>query len=135
MKSQTKLICIGAIVMTLLSGIIVTAVFDDVEGPLIYQIDILPVDPKVGDLMSIVVYCIDPSGVSGAQLSWSINGEKWVTEEMSFYACLCMAGGRWMADFGPVYNGDNAEFFVTAFDSSVYRNSAVTQTFLLEMAA
>ncbi|MFW9799350.1 MAG: hypothetical protein ACFFD9_02860 [Candidatus Thorarchaeota archaeon] len=73
--TQTKLILIGAIILILLSGIIVVAVLDDVEGPLIYQVDILPADPKGGDLISIVVYCIDPSGVSGAQLSWSINGE------------------------------------------------------------
>ncbi|MFQ5833834.1 MAG: hypothetical protein ACE5H4_14095 [Candidatus Thorarchaeota archaeon] len=133
--TKTRLICIGAIIIMLLSGIIVITVLDDVEGPLIYQVDILPVDPEAGDLISIVVYCIDPSGVSGAQLSWSINSENWATEEMSFYACLCMAGGRWKASFGPVSGEDSAEFFVTAYDSSVYRNAADTQTFLLEIAS
>lgn len=40
-----------------------------------------------------------------------------------------------MASFGPIHEGDSAEFFVTAFDSSVYRNTADTQTFLLEVTA
>ncbi len=133
--TKTRLIWIGAIIILLLSGIIVIAVLDDVEGPSIYQIDILPVYPEAGDLISIVVYCIDPSGVSSAQPSWSINGENWVTEEMSFHACLCMAGGRWTASFGPVSGGDTAEFFVTAYDSSVYRNAADTQTYVLEIAS
>jgi hypothetical protein len=53
--------------MILLSGIIVLAVFDDIEGPLIYQVDILPVTPAPGDLISVIIYAIDPSGVSSAQ--------------------------------------------------------------------
>ena len=135
MRSQTKLICLGAILMVTLSSIIIIAVFDDVEGPLIYQVDILPVDPAPGDLISVVIYAIDPSGVSGAQVSWSINGEDWQRKEMSFFACLCIAGGRWVANFGPVQDGDALEFFVTAYDDSVNANPADTQTFSFQISS
>lgn len=30
------------------------AVFEDVEGPLIYQVDILPVRPVAGDIIRVV---------------------------------------------------------------------------------
>jgi hypothetical protein len=120
--------------MILLSGIIVLAVFDDIEGPLIYQVDILPVTPAPGDLISVIIYAIDPSGVSSAQLSWSINGEEWESKDMSFFACLCIAGGRWVTNFGPVQEGDALEFYVTAYDSSPYTNPADTQTFSFEIS-
>ena len=115
--------------MILLSGIIVLAVFDDVEGPLIYQVDILPVTPAPGDMISVIIYAIDPSGVSSALLTWSINGEEWESKDMSFFACLCIAGGRWITNFGPVQNGDALDFYVTAYDSSPFANPADTQTF------
>lgn len=118
----------------MLSGIIILAVFDDVEGPLIYQVDILPVNPVDGDLISVIIYAIDPSGVSSAHLSWSINGEDWQEKEMSFFACLCIAGGRWVTNFGPVQDGDALEFYVTAYDSSPYANPADSQTFSFEIS-
>ena len=133
MKAQTKLICIGAVFMIVLSGIIVLAVFDDVEGPLIYQIDVLPISPQPGDYVSVIIYCIDPSGVSGAQLSWSLDGEEWETSEMSFYACLCIAGGRWVNNFGPISAGDNPSFYVTAYDNAPNQNAADTQVFSVDI--
>ncbi|MFX0107199.1 MAG: hypothetical protein ACFE7R_02855 [Candidatus Hodarchaeota archaeon] len=135
MKAQTKLICIGAVFMIFLSGIIILAVFDDVEGPFIYQIDVLPTSPKPGDTISVVIYAIDRSGVSSAELSWSINAGEWHTEEMQFFACLCIAGGRWAANFGPVEEGDTGQFFVTAFDDSVNRNPSDSQTFSIEITS
>jgi hypothetical protein len=135
MRSQTKLICIGAILMVVLSGIIILAVFDDVEGPLIYQVDILPVNPAPGDLIKVIIYAIDPSGVAGAHVSWSINGEEWQEKEMSFFACLCIAGGRWVTSFGPVQEGDALEFYVTAYDNSPYVNPADTQTFSFQISS
>lgn len=135
MRTQTKLMAIGAIVMVFLSGIIVMAVFDDVEGPLIYEVDILPVSPSPGDMISVVIYAIDPSGVSAAQLSWSINGQEWEEKEMSFFACLCIAGGRWVSNFGPVSDGDSLEFYATAFDSSPYANPADTQIFTFDISS
>lgn len=115
--------------MILLSGVIVWAVFDDIEGPLIYQVDILPVTPVPGDMISVIIYAIDPSGVSSAQLSWSINGKEWQSKDMSFFACLCIAGGRWVTNFGPVQDGDSLQLYATAYDSSLYGNPADTQTF------
>ncbi|MHA2141495.1 MAG: hypothetical protein ACXADC_05155 [Candidatus Thorarchaeota archaeon] len=135
MKTQTKLIGIGALVLVLLSGIIVMAVFDDIEGPLIYEIDILPVTPSPGDMISVVIYAIDPSGVSNAKLSWSVNGEVWNSKSMTFFACLCVSGGRWVADFGPVHEGDTLEFYGTVFDSSPYENPAETQVFSVEISS
>ena len=88
--------------MVLLIGVVVNAVVEDVDGPLIYQVDILPVNIVAGDIVRVVIYCIDRSGVSGAQLSSSLDGETWDVQDMSFYACLCIAGGRWVATFGPV---------------------------------
>lgn len=134
MKPQTKIICIGAILMVMLSGIIILAVFDDVEGPLIYQVDIIPVDPMPGDMINVVIYAIDPSGVSAAKVSWSINGGDWQEEEMSFFSCLCFAGGRWVTNFGPVQDGDSLELYVTAYDGSVYTNPADTQTFSFQIS-
>ncbi|MHA2191964.1 MAG: hypothetical protein ACXAAR_00905 [Candidatus Thorarchaeota archaeon] len=135
MRSQTKLICIGAILMVLLSGIIVLAVFDDVEGPLIYQVDILPVTPAPGDSISVIIYALDTSGVSGAQISWSINGEEWQEKEMSFFACLCISGGRWVTSFGPVQDGDALEFYATAYDDSPYANPSDTPTFSFQISS
>lgn len=119
--------------MLLLTGVVLNAVFDDVEGPLIYQVDILPVRPVVGDIIKVVIYCIDRSGVSGAQLSSSLDGVEWELQDMSFYACLCIAGGRWVAIFGPISDGDQAQFFVTAFDNAPIQNSADTQTFSIDI--
>jgi hypothetical protein len=109
------------------------AIFDDVEGPLIYEVDILPVQPLVGDTISVIIYCIDRSGVSGAQLHSTLDGEEWEIQDMKFYACLCIAGGRWVAQFGPAEEGDVAMFFVRAFDDSPTRNSADTDTFELDL--
>ncbi|MCJ7817542.1 MAG: hypothetical protein MUP60_01720 [Candidatus Thorarchaeota archaeon] len=133
MKNQNKLICVGSILMILLVGVVVIAVFEDVDGPLIYEVDILPVSPVVGDIIRVVIYCIDRSGVSNAQLSSSLDGEEWQIQDMSFYACLCIAGGRWVATFGPVAEGDQVQFFVTAFDGGINQNSADTQTFTIEI--
>ncbi|MHA1135161.1 MAG: hypothetical protein ACTSSE_01600 [Candidatus Thorarchaeota archaeon] len=135
MKNQTKLICIGSILMILLTGVVVNAVFEDVDGPLIYEVDILPVNPVAGDIIRVVIYCIDRSGVSGAQLSSSLDGEEWQIQDMSFYACLCIAGGRWVATFGPVAEGDQAQFFVTAFDNGINQNSADTQIFAIDLTS
>ncbi len=120
--------------MILLIGIIVLAVFDDVEGPLIYQVDILPVTPAPGDMINVIIYAIDVSGVSSAQLYWSINGEEWESKDMSFFACLCIAGGRWVANFGPVQEGDAFEFYVTVYDSSPTTNPADSQMFSFEIS-
>lgn len=117
----------------MLAGIIVLVVFDDVEGPLIYEVNILPVSPAPGDRISVTIYAIDPSGVSRAHLSWSINGEEWASKDMSFFACLCIAGGRWVGDFGPVQEGDSLDFYATAYDSSPFTNPADTQTFSFEI--
>jgi len=121
--------------MILLTGVVVNAVFEDVDGPLIYEVDILPVNPVAGDIIRVVIYCIDRSGVSGAQLSSSLDGEEWQIQDMSFYACLCIAGGRWVATFGPVAEGDQAQFFVTAFDNGINQNSADTQIFAIDLTS
>ena len=135
MRNQTKLIGIGTILMVLLTGAVLSAVFEDVEGPLIYQVDILPVNPVVGDMVQVVIYCIDRSGVSGAQLSSSLDGEDWQIHDMSFFTCLCIAGGRWVANFGPINEGDQPQFFVTAFDNGINQNSADTQTFTIDVTS
>jgi hypothetical protein len=109
-------------------------IFDDIEGPLIYEVDILPQSPKDGDLVNFVIYCIDPSGVSGALLHHSTNGSQWVEEPMIFYSCLCIAGGRWVGVIGPVYLGDDIQVFATASDGSPTRNEASTQTFQIEVS-
>ncbi len=119
--------------MVLLSGIIVMAVFQDVEGPMIYEVDVLPTDPVAGDTISVVIYAIDSSGVSDAKMSYSINGEEWSVVDMHFYACLCFAGGRWVANFGPLQGGDVGQFFVTAYDGSANVNSADSQIFSIQV--
>jgi hypothetical protein len=133
MRSQTKLIVIGAIIMVLLSSVIVYALVDDVEGPLLYQVDILPQSPVVGDTVSVAVYCIDPSGVSGAELHYTLNGDTWNTKEMQFLACLCIAGGRWTASFGPLESGDTPKFYATVFDDSPFKNPEDSDVFTLEI--
>ncbi|MHA1481136.1 MAG: hypothetical protein ACTSQZ_06915 [Candidatus Thorarchaeota archaeon] len=133
MKDQTKLIFIGAISMMLLSSIIIMAVFDDVEGPFIYQVDVLPISPMSGDVIAVIIYCIDASGVSGAELSYNINDEGWQLVDMRFYACLCVAGGRWTSGFGPVSSSDTIQFYVTAFDDSPTQNPGNTETFTIEI--
>jgi len=65
MRAQTKLIALGAIFIVLLSSIIVMALIDDVEGPVIYKVDILPVSPKAGDMvdkdeLTVIVASHDP---------------------------------------------------------------------------
>lgn len=119
--------------MILLTGIIVNAIFEDADGPLIYEVDILPAQPVAGDIISVVIYCIDRSGVSGAQLSSSLDGESWTVLDMQFFACLCIAGGRWVGTFGPVDDSHNAQFFVTAFDSAPITNAAISQTFSIQL--
>jgi hypothetical protein len=134
MKNQTKLICVGMVFMILLSTVIVLAIYVDVDGPSIYQIDILPVDPVVGDHISVVAYAIDPSGVSSAQLSYTTDGMNWEVQDMDFIACLCAAGGRWVGMFGPINEGDIAEFYVTAYDNSLTLNPSDSQMFSLEIS-
>lgn len=119
--------------MVLLTGIVVNAVFEDREGPLIYEVDVLPVQPVAGDIIRVVMYCIDRSGVSSAQLSSTLNGEDWEIQDMSFYSCLCIAGGRWVGTFGPVAEGDQVQFFVTAYDNGINQNSEDTQVFSIEL--
>jgi hypothetical protein len=119
--------------MILLSTIVVLAVYDDVDGPLIYQIDILPIDPVAGDHIRVIAYAIDPSGISNAQLSYTTDGENWNVLDMSFYTCLCIAGGRWVGIFGPISEGASPEFFVTAYDNSPTLNPSDSQTFSIEI--
>ena len=133
MRAQTKLICIGIAFMVLLSGIIVAAVFEDSEGPLIYQVDILPREPVAGDMIQVVIYCIDNSGVSSSQLTFNLNGGQDETLDMEFFACLCIAGGRWVAAIGPFDVDDSVQFFVTAYDDSVVQNPGSTETYTIEI--
>lgn len=133
MKNQTKLISIGAIFMVLLSGVIVLAIFDDVEGPLIYELHVLPVDPVEGDIIRVIAYALDTSGVSNVQLHYTIDGTNWEVQDMSFYTCLCLAGGRWVGTFGPINSEAVSEFFITAYDNSPTFNPSDTQVFSLEI--
>jgi len=110
------------------------AIYDDVDGPLIYEIDILPVDPIVGDNIRVTAYALDASGVSNVQLSYTTDGINWEVQDMDFFTCLCLAGGRWVGSFGPIANGDIAEFYVTAFDNSPALNPSDSQMFSLEIA-
>lgn len=134
MRMQTKIAALGALVLVALSTVTIMALFDDAEGPLIYEVDILPVSPKGGDMITVSAYCIDASGVSSAKMSWSINEAGWVEQDMVFYACLCLAGGRWIASFGPVSASATVRLYVTAYDSTPGHNSANTQTFQLQIA-
>jgi hypothetical protein len=134
MKNQTKLICIGALFMILLTTIIVLAVYDDVDGPLIYQVDVLPVNPVAGDQIRVIAYGIDASGVSNAQLSYTTDGSNWEVQDMIFITCLCIAGGRWVGTFGPIHEGESPEFYVTMFDNSPTLNPADTQIFSVEIS-
>lgn len=133
MKDQTKLICIGAVLMTLLSTVIVVAIFDDIDGPLVYELQVLPEDPVEGDIIRVVAYALDPSGVSSVQLSYTTDGINWDVLDMDFFTCLCLAGGRWVASFGPINSGNITEFFITAYDNSPTLNPSDTQTFSLEI--
>jgi len=127
LRTHTKLAAFAVFAVVALSSVAVAVVLRDVEGPFIYELDILPVSPKAGDILTVTVYCIDMSGVSSAMLSRSTNGSSWVEQDMVFYACLCLAGGRWIANFGPANSGESVRFYVTAFDSSLAHNSADTQ--------
>ncbi len=129
MRAQTKLIAVGILLMIGLSAAIAMIVFDDVEGPYIYEVDILPVDPAPGDMISVTIYCIDRSGVSGATLHSRIGDGEWEDYEMHFLACLCIAGGRWVAQFGPVPANTTVQVYVTAYDNAPIPNSADTQVF------
>ena len=120
--------------MVLLTSIIILAIYDDVDGPMIYQIDVLPVDPVVGDTIRVIAYALDTSGVSLAQLSYSTDGANWETIDMNFFTCLCLAGGRWVGLFGPIDDGDVAEFYVTAIDDSPTLNPTDTQIFSIEIS-
>ncbi|MBD3406045.1 MAG: hypothetical protein GF411_07975 [Candidatus Lokiarchaeota archaeon] len=129
MRTETKLVLVGAVVMLVLVGTIATLIVDDVEGPTIYEIHIQPVEPMAGDRIAVTIYCIDPSGVSNAELRASVNGKDWETYQMNFYACLCLAGGRWIGSIDPVDSGDQVQVYVTAYDDSPTKNSADTEVF------
>ncbi len=129
MKTQKKVIAVGVLVFVVLSTIVIMSVYEDTEGPLIYQIDIMPSSPAPGDVVTLAVYCIDRSGVSAAVLMFSINNGEWQSKDMIFLSCLCIAGGRWTAGFGPLAANDSARFYVTVFDASATRNSADSQIF------
>lgn len=131
--NQTKLIGIGAVFMILLSTMIVVAVYADLDGPSIYQIDILPVDPVAGDHINIIAYAIDKSGVSNTKLTFTTDGANWDVQDMDFIACLCAAGGRWVGSFGPINEDDVVEFYITAFDSSPVLNPTSSEIFSLEI--
>ncbi len=131
MKTKTKLACLGVLLVVGLSWAIYSAAFSDVSGPNIYQIDIRPSPPKPNDQVRVIIYCIDPSGVSGAKLHFSRDGGEWQTRDMQFFACLCIAGGRWVASVGQVSSGDSYSFYVTAFDEM--QNSADSQTYTIDI--
>ncbi len=135
MRNQTKLIFIGAIFMMFLSGIIIMAVFDDVEGPLIYQIDVVPIEPVAGDTISITIYCIDSSGVSASDLYYTYDGEEWFSRDMEFFICLCIAGGRWVASFSTPSDASSIQFYVTAYDNSINANPSDSETLTIQMEA
>ncbi|MFW9844284.1 MAG: hypothetical protein ACFFEV_06900 [Candidatus Thorarchaeota archaeon] len=134
MKNQTKLIGIGAVFMVLLASVIVLAIYDDVDGPLIYELYVLPIDPAEGDMIQVIAYAIDTSGVSNAQLSYTIDGTNWEVQDMSFYSCLCLAGGRWVGTFGPITIENVSEFYITAYDNSPTMNPSDTQVFSIEIS-
>ncbi|TXT56459.1 MAG: hypothetical protein BAJATHORv1_20048 [Candidatus Thorarchaeota archaeon] len=129
MRTETKLIVIGAILMILLVGTIANLIVEDVEGPLIYEIHIQPIEPMAGDRIAITIYCIDSSGVANAEIRASIDGGEWEVYKMNFYACLCLAGGRWIGNIDPVDVGEQVQIYVTAYDDSPARNSADTEMF------
>lgn len=133
MKTYTKLAALAVFIMVALTSLTIALALRDAEGPFIYEVDILPVSPRAGDTLTITIYCIDTSGVSSAKLSRSTDGAQWVEQDMIFYACLCLAGGRWVANFGPVSSSENVRFYVTAFDNSAARNPADTQVFELHI--
>ncbi|NWF96113.1 MAG: hypothetical protein HXY34_08210 [Candidatus Thorarchaeota archaeon] len=135
MKNRTITVGVSVAFVALLATAILATVFEDDAGPNIYEVDIVPAIPKAGDSVSFVIYCIDPSGVSGAVLHIATNGGEWVEQEMRFYACLCIAGGRWVGSFGPVSIGDGISLYATAYDGSPTRNSANTQTFTININA
>ncbi len=120
-------------VILMLSGIIVIDLFDDVEGPRIYEVNVSPQKPVVGDRISVTVYCVDPSGISSVSLSYSLNGQEWQVKDMTFYTCFCSAGGRWIANFGPLEQGDAVKFFITAYDDAPLINHAETQVFNIQV--
>lgn len=133
MNSQTKLIFIGTVIMILLSTLVVVSVYSDEDGPLIYQIDVLPVAPVAGDYIGVTAYAIDPSGVSNVLLSYTIDGTNWNLMDMNFISCLCAAGGRWVVSFGPVDNSNIVRFFATAYDASPMLNHADSQIVSVEI--
>ncbi|NHI89764.1 MAG: hypothetical protein EAX87_09585 [Candidatus Thorarchaeota archaeon] len=135
MRNQTKLISFGVLLMILLSTAIILAVYADREGPSIYQIEVLPVDPTPGNTISVIAYASDISGVSSAQLSYSVNGTIWEVQDMSFIACLCATGGRWVGSFGPIAGNSIVMFYVTLYDNSPTSNPSSSQTFSLEINA
>ncbi len=108
-------------------------VFEDKEGPQIYQVDILPRAPKAGDDLFFVIYCIDRSGVVGAQLHFSKNDDEWKAQNMTFYTCLCIAGGRWVGVVTGLQAGDRVQLYATAIDGTLSRNIANTQVFTVEV--
>lgn len=133
MGNRTKILGVGCIFTVLVTSLAFTVLLTDSAGPTIYEIDILPVTPEAGDTIYVMIYCIDTSGVSGASLRSSLNDMQWVEQEMEFYACLCIAGGRWVGALGPVQSGDVVRFYATAFDSSATRNTAETQTYTVQI--
>ncbi|MHA1903410.1 MAG: hypothetical protein ACXADL_07135 [Candidatus Thorarchaeota archaeon] len=133
MKGHTKVIIIGVIFMLLMSGIIIGVVYADVEGPNIYQIDVLPASPQAGDNVTVEAYCIDASGISSSKLMRSLNGGDWQEGEMQFFECLCAAGGRWYASFGPLEEGDTAQFYVTSYDDSINMNPSDSDIFTIQI--
>ena len=133
MQNQTKLISFGVLLMVLLSTVIILAVYADREGPSIYQIEVLPENPAPGNTISVIAYASDISGVSSAQLSYSVNGTGWEVQDMNFIACLCASGGRWVGSFGPITGNSIVMFYVTAFDNSPISNPSSSQTLSLEI--
>ncbi len=133
MRNTTKILGVGCLFTVLVTSLAFTILLTDSEGPTIYEIDILPVTPEAGDTIYVMIYCIDPSGVFGALLRSSLNEMEWEEQEMGFYACLCIAGGRWVGALGPVQAGDVVRFYATAFDSSATRNTAETQTYTVQI--
>ncbi len=134
MKNQTKLILIGLISMMILSSTVVIVVFADRNGPVIYEISILPVSPVEGDYISVKAYCTDSSGIYNTQLINTLDGETWQVQDMDFYACLFDAGGQWIGQFGPITDGDIIAFYVVSFDNSLNQNQAVSQTYTIEIS-
>lgn len=96
-----------------------TIVYPDTIGPTIDSILYTPESPLSTDVITIICYIVDDSGIASASVHYRLNGGSWSISPLTLNS-----GITYRVVIGPFAPGTTIEFYVTAVDNSDNSNVA-----------